>query len=546
MVNTDSYKERISISEAVLCEAQKSPERIAITYLGRKISYKTFMKKVNSISLALYSMGVKRGEVVLVALPNIPQAVYMLYSLNRIGAIPAFLSPLSAEYELEEYINKCKSEVIIALDSLYQKFMGVFKRTGVKKLVLTSVFDESGIIFKNKKDNALMWREFLKLKTDSNIYLSSPKPDDTAVILFSGGTTGKPKAVELTNLNLNALAEGTENVCGEEVRGVKMLSVLPVFHGFGLGICIHTVLYFGGECILVPRFDADKIGRIIRIHKPQYIASVPAMLSAFMKSKTLVKADFSKLRGVFSGGDSLSAEIEESFNKFLLKHKAQVKIRQGYGLTECVAASALMPAGCFKAGSVGKPYPHTLYKIVMKNTEEELPPGETGEICISGKTVMKGYFCDKEESDNTLKVHRDGKLWLHTGDMGYIDKDGFVFFKGRIKRIIVTNGYNVYPSELEKALLKHEAVKECCAVGISDKRKSQRAIMFAVIKEGIEESKEKQTELINHLRRFVSKQSMPANIYFIERIPRTQLGKVAYTELIKKAEVYRNEKNTAE
>lgn len=546
MDNREFYKENLSISEAVFDEARKNKNRTAITYMGRKISYKIFIEKVKLLSLALYSLGIKRGEVVLVALPNIPQAVYVLYALNRIGAVPAFVSPLSAEYELEECICKCKSEIIIALDSLYEKCINIFKRTGLKKLVITSAFDELWLSFKGKKENAMLWNELLGLKSKVNVYLSPLKADDTAVILFSGGTTGKPKAVELTNLNLNALASGTGVVCGENVRNAKMLSVLPVFHGFGLGICIHTVLYFGGECILVPRFEAEKIGRIIKRNKPHFIAAVPAMLGPVMKSKSLAKADLSNLLGVFSGGDSLSCELEESFNKFLLKHKAQIKIRQGYGLTECVAASSLMPADDFKGESVGKPYPHTIYKIVKENTTEETPSGETGEICISGKTVMKGYFYDEAETKNTLKIHPDGKVWLHTGDIGYIDNEGFVFFKGRFKRIIVTNGYNVYPSELEKALLKHKDVKECCAVGVSDDKKSQRAIMFAVINESSQESPEKQEELKEHLQSFVSKQAMPKSICFIEKIPRTPLGKVAYTELVKKAEEHITEKNTAE
>ncbi len=531
MEQTEFIKENLSISEAVLSSAKENLNNTAITYFGRKISYKTLIKKVRCLSLALYSLGVKRGEVVLVALPNIPQAVYVLYAINRIGAVPAFVSPLSAEYELEDCITKCRSEVIIALDTLYEKLMNVFERTGLKNLVLTSVFEELGLFFKSKKENAVLWSQLLKLKTKKNVYLSPQKPQDTAVILFSGGTTGKPKAVELSNLNLNALANGTEAVCQENVRGVRMLSVLPVFHGFGLGICIHTVLYFGGECILVPRFEVSKAGRIIRKHKPHYLAVVPAMLSPLMESKSLAKADLRGLKGVFSGGDSLSADLEDAFNDFLLKHNTQVKIRQGYGLTECVAASCLMPADRIKKESVGKPYPHTLYKIVKVNTCSEAEKGSVGEICISGKTVMKGYFCDEAETEHALKTHCDGRLWLHTGDMGCIDRDGFVYFKGRLKRVIVSNGCNVYPSELENALLKHNGVIECCAVGIKDSKKAERAVMFAVMADSRLKTKEMQAQLLNHMESYVSKQAMPKCIYFAEKIPRTALGKIAYADL---------------
>lgn len=529
-------KEKLSISEAVLGVAKENLRRTAITYLGRKISYKKLYKKVIDLSLAFYSMGVRKGDVVLVVLPNIPQAVFVLYALNRIGAIPAFVSPLAAEYELEEYIKKCKTKVIISLESLYEKFIGIFNRTGLIKLVLTSVFDEIGFNITRKKENAVLWSELFKLRLKANVYLSPSKVEDTAVILFSGGTTGKPKAVEITNLNLNSLATGTESACCEEVRGVKMLSVLPVFHGFGLGICVHTVLYFGGDCILVPRFESENAGRIIKKQKPQYLAVVPAMLSPLMNSKAMIKADLSELLGVFSGGDSLSAELQETFNNFLLKHNASVRIRQGYGLTECVASSCLMPADSLRLESIGKPYHNTMYKIVKKNTQQEAEKGTIGEICISGKTVMKGYYNDETETQNVLKTHADGRVWLHTGDMGYMDEEGFVYFKGRIKRIIISKGNNIFPSEIEKALIKNKAVKECCVVGIKDKAKAESAVAFAVMNNKDSETKETKEELLEYLKKYVSKQAMPKNIYFADEIPKTHLGKVKYDELIKIAE----------
>ena len=541
MENSGFQKENLSISEAVLSVAKENLRKTAITYMGRKISYKKLYERIISLSQALYSLGVRKNEVVLVALPNIPQAVYVLYALNRIGAIPAFVSPLSAEYELEDYLIKCKAEFVISLDIMYSEFLRIFKRTGQKKLVLTGALDEVGWCFNKKKENVLQWKELLKSDAGTNVYLTQPKPWDTAVILFSGGTTGKPKPVELTNLNLNALSEGTESVCGEDVRNVKMLSALPVFHGFGLGICVHTVLYFGGECMLVPRFEGEKVGRIIKQQKPQYIALVPAMLSPIMKAKSMAKADLSNLLGVFSGGDSLSSELEDSFNDFLLNHNSRVRIRQGYGLTECVAASCLMPADNFRKESSGKPYPHTFYKIVKENTLEECENGCAGEICISGKTVMKGYLDDKDETEKVLRNHPDGKIWLHTGDMGYVDNDGFVYFISRIKRVIVSKGNNIYPSELEKALLKHSDVKECCAIGTKDSEKNEIAVMFAVLKCKEYASDEKAKELLRFLEPYVSKQSMPKRIYFIDEIPRTSLGKVAYTELINIAQ-----KKTAE
>lgn len=525
----------LSISEAVLNASKENLNKTAITYFSKSISYKSFLYKVERLAVSLFSLGIKKGDIVLVALPNVPQAVFVLYALNRIGAVPAFVSPLSAQAELEQYIEKCNCQFVIALDSLYEKLMSVFAATGDKTLILTSAFDELFLSLKKPKPKAVWWNTLLKKKV-GNIYISPQKADDTAVILFSGGTTGTPKAVELTNLNLNALAIGTEAVCEGEVRGIKMLSVLPVFHGFGLGICIHTVLFFGGNALLAPRFDSHQVGRIIAKHKPQYLACVPAMLNPLINAKSLSKADLSCLLGVFSGGDSLDSELQKNFNKFLKEHGADIKIRQGYGLTECVAASCLMPELEQRSESVGKPYPDTLYKIVNQKTCDELSFGEVGEICISGKTVMKGYLEDIEETQNVLKKHSDGLVWLHTGDMGCIDKDGFVYFKGRLKRIIVTNGHNVYPTEIEKAMLSHPEVKACCAVGVKDSRKIQTVALFVVMDKKDNECEEKKVELLHYLENYVSRQARPEYLYFIASIPQTPLGKVAYTELEKLAE----------
>ncbi len=521
----------LSISEAVLSVAKENKDKTAMSYFGKSITYKKLLLKVERLSIALFDTGVRKGDRVLVALPNVPQAVYVLYALNRIGAVPAFVSPLSAEAELEFYIRKCRCDFVIALDILYEKLLKVFEKTRDRTLIITSPVDEIGFTFKSKKPKAILWQDLLNKKKRGNIYISSQKCDDTAVILFSGGTTGTPKAVELTNLNLNALAVGTEAVCERNVRGVKMLSVLPVFHGFGLGICIHTVLYFGGNALLVPRFDPQKVGKLITKRKPHYLAAVPAMLEPLMNSKALKKADLSCLFGVFSGGDSLNTELQHSFNSFLSRHNSNVQIRQGFGLTECVAASCLMPDKEQKPQSVGKPYPDTLYKIVKINTSEEAPCGEAGEICISGKTVMKGYFDDEAETQKVLKKHSDGKVWLHTGDVGFKDNNGFVYFKQRLKRIIITNGYNVYPSELEKVLLMHEKVTDCCVVGVKDKRKIQAVVAFAVLKNPEDESDDTKIELVKYLEGFVSKQAKPKSIFFIGNIPKTPLGKTAFAEL---------------
>ena len=354
----------LSISEAVLESARKNPRKTALTYMNIKISYKKLLRKVEELSIAFFSLGVRKGDKALVVLPNIPQCVYCLYALNRLGAVPAFVSPLASVGEIQTYIEKLRPKVIIALDSLSDKLEEIDYMLKETLVVLTSPFDELLPFSFTRKSENLNWHRLLKSKASRNIFISPQRTSDTALILFSGGTTGRPKAVEISNGNLNSLAEGTASACVKEVRGVKMLSALPMFHGFGLGICVHTVLYFGGNALLMPRFVPSLAGRLIAKEKPQYLACVPAMLKPLMESKALKKADLSCLWGVFSGGDSLPAELEESFDNFLACRGAEVSVRQGYGLTECVAATCLIPEGVKKPDCIGKPYDETMYKIV--------------------------------------------------------------------------------------------------------------------------------------------------------------------------------------
>lgn len=526
----------LSISEAVLSVAKDNYNKTALTYMNIKISYKKLLCRVEELSSALFSLGVRKGDIALVTLPNIPQCVYCLYAFNRIGAVPAFVSPIASVGELKTYIEKLKPSVIIALDTLCEKLEEIDYIVAETPVVLTSSLDELFPFSCVRRSKALNWHQLLKDRQKRNIFISPQRHCDTALILFSGGTTGKPKAVEISNRSLNALAEGTASACVREVNGVKMLSALPVFHGFGLGICLHTVLYFGGNALLVPRFKPEAVGRLISKEKPQYIACVPAMLKSLQEASSLRKADLSCLSGVFSGGDSLSVKLEDSFNKFLADHGSTVGVRQGYGLTECVAATCLMPEGVKKSDCIGKPYEEVFYKIVGKTCDTELPRGEVGEICISGAMVMKGYFEEEEETAKALKIHNDGKRWLHTGDMGYMDTEGFVYFKGRFKRVIITNGNNVYPSEIESVLLAHPKVSECCVVGVKDSVKMSVVAVFAVLKKTEADVTQIKGELSEYLEKFISKSAKPKYYYFMESLPKTPLGKIDFSELQRIAE----------
>ncbi len=351
----------------------------------------------------------------------------------------------------------------------------------------------------------------------------------------------------LSNLNFNALGLQTIAASGfAPIEGMKMLSVMPVFHGFGLGIGIHTALIGGAECILVPQFSVKTYAKLLVKKQPNIIPGVPTLFEALLRADNLEGADLSFLKGVFCGGDSLSIELKKKVDAFLKEHNAEVQIRQGYGLTECVTASCLTPRDYHRVGSIGVPFPDTYYKIVAPNEETELDPGEEGEICISGPSVMIGYLDNEEETASTIRRHSDGRIWLHTGDLGKMDEDGFVYFSQRMKRMIITSGYNVYPGQLENIIDGHEKVLLSCVVGVKDPYKIQKVKAFVVLKNGVEPTDEVKEELLEYCRKHIAKYAMPYDIEFRPELPKTLVGKVAYRILEEEANALEEEKQKQE
>ena len=315
-----------------------------------------------------------------------------------------------------------------------------------------------------------------------------------------------------------------------------MLSIMPVFHGFGLGVCIHTILIHSCTCILVPQFTVDSYAALLKKHKPNYIAGVPTLYEALLRLKKADKLDLSQLEGIFSGGDSLSIELKHKVDDFLRSHGSTEQVREGYGATECVTASCLTPKNYYKEGSIGIPFPDTYYKIVTPYTHDQVPYGQVGEICISGPTVMQGYMDKPKETAQTLQLHEDGLVWLHTGDLGSMDEEGFVYFKQRLKRMIITSGYNVYPSQIENVIDAHEAVLMSTVIGIKDDYRMQRVKAFVVLRPGYAPTPELEASIREHLSLHVAKYAIPKEIEFRDALPKTLVGKVAYTILEREEE----------
>lgn len=520
------------------------PDYIAYDFMGDKVKYKDFIKKVDECARALAAIGVKEGERVTICMPNAPQAVIMFYAINKVGAIANMVHPLSSEKEIEFYLKESASVVCITLDQFYGKFENIRGNVPLRSLILTSIKDvlspikkkgyylAAGRKIKKVPDNAeiVWWEKFLRDGTNYHgPFHVERKPDDPAVILYSGGTTGTTKGILLSNMNFNALSQQIIATNPMFKPGDKMLAVMPIFHGFGLGVCIHSMLANGGRCLLIPRFNPESYAKLLKKHKPNFIAGVPTLYEALLRIKTLDRVDLSCLKGVFSGGDSLSIELKKRFDAFLKEHNATIPVREGYGTTECVTASCLTPSHWAKEGSIGLPFPDTFYKIVKPGTEDEMPYGEEGEICLAGPTVMMEYINNPEETANTLRRHADGLTWVHTGDLGMMDEDGFVYFRQRIKRMIVTNGYNVYPSQIENVLDAHEYVHMSCVIGVPDPLKMQKVMAFVVLKPDIKVSEdEARKSIMEHCSKYIAKYAMPADIQFREDMPKTLVGKVAY------------------
>ena len=536
-----------SMYDKVASISENYPDYIAYDFMGSKTRYKDFIRKVDECARALAAIGVKEGESVTICMPNAPQAVIMFYAVNKIGAIANMVHPLSGEKEIEFCLKESASVVCLTLDQFYGKFENIRNNIPLRSLILTSIKDALSPIKKKgyylaerrkiKKVPAnaeiVWWEKFLR---DGARYHGPfhavRKSEDPAVILYSGGTTGTMKGILLSNMNFNALSQQIIATNPMFKPGDKMLAVMPIFHGFGLGVCIHSMLASGGRCLLIPRFNPESYAKLLKKHKPNFIAGVPTLYEALLRIKSLDRVDLSCLKGVFSGGDSLSIELKKRFDAFLANHNASIPVREGYGTTECVTASCLTPSHMAKEGSIGLPFPDTFYKIVKPGTEEEVPYGEEGEICLAGPTVMMEYINNPEETANNLRRHKDGLTWVHTGDLGMMDDEGFIYFRQRIKRMIVTSGYNVYPSRIENILDAHELVHMSCVIGVPDPYKIQKVAAFVVLKPDVKVSEDEARKiLLEYCSKHVAKYAMPAYIEFRDMLPKTLVGKVAYRVL---------------
>lgn len=535
-----------SLVDAILLSASMFPNNIAIEYFNTKITYVEFVNHIKKCARSLKKIGVEENDRVTICMPNTPEAIIMFYAVNMVGAVANMIHPLSSENEINFYLNKAKSKVILTIDMCYPKVMNAIKNTNVKHVIVSSatrsmgfIVDTAYYLFKGRKNTknknkeiVFSWREFIKAGAYyKEEYYVKRKDTDLALILYSGGTTGKPKGICLSNLNFNAAAIQSRYMSEVMKPGNSFLTILPNFHAFGIGISTHTPLYTGMKIILIPQFNIKKFKKILLKYRPNIIAGVPSLFDAITKLK-LKANDLTSLQLTVCGGDSITQENKKRINKFFKEHGSKAELRVGYGLTECSGASCLSPKGMEnKKDLIGIPFPNCVYKIIDINDGHTCKYNEDGEILISGPNIMLNYLDDDEETKNVFTFDEDGTKWLHTGDIGSMDKKGLIYYRSRLKRMIITNGYNVYPSYIEELLAKHEYVFQSACIGVPHPYKGETVKVFIVLKEEIKPTLEIKRVINKYLKQNLANYAIPSEIEYVEGLPMTLVGKISYKDL---------------
>ncbi len=519
--------------------AKKYPKLPALEFFDVEYTFEQFDKKVNIVAKALKRLGVVEDESVTICMPNIPEAIFIIYAVNKIGAVCNVIHPLNDAAEIKNAVDITESSLIFTTDASYQ----TVKTVGVEKVVVVDVSTSMKPLLKmaynlksrkqmKYESSAIKWKDFIA-GLDGTLPTVKRSKDAPAVLIYSGGTTGKSKGIVLSNLCFNALATQCYSVCPEARPGASMLSALPIFHGFGLCVAIHAPMMLGMKCILVPKIDVKKLNETIQKKKPTIVPAVPTMLKAITNNKKLGPDSFKSVKVILSGGDYLPTDLKEKVLEYFRDCGSSTHIRIGYGLSEATAFFTATAYGAEDIDNIGIPNPDTVIRVCNPETNEVLPDGEIGEICVNGPTVMLGYVNEKEETENTLRIHEDGTQWLHTGDLGYMD-DGVLHFTSRLKRMIISNGYNIYPTELENIINKCKYVASSVVVGIKDKVRQEAPKAVIVLKNGVQRTAEIEKEIKDFCKEHIAKNAQLKEIEYTDALPTTKIGKINYRKFERK------------
>jgi len=536
-----------TLFEAVAATARRVPDAIAWDFLGTTSTYRELLASIERCAGALSALGLKRGDRFLISMPTSPQGVIAFYAANRLGAVPALIHPLSTPPEITHYLDLSGARIALSLDAFHGALNAATPKRALEAILVARIPDYLAPLkrlgfwlTKGRKipkippdPRVRFWSDLMEAQAVGPLKAlpTGATTDDPAAILFSGGTTGEPKGIVLSNRNF--IAESLQVVAWGGMRaGDAMLAIMPIFHGFGLGVCVNAVLMAGGRSILVPAFTAEGVATLVRTKRPSVLVGVPTLYDALSKNPGLATADLSCLRACFCGADTLPRPVKERFEQLVQRRGGRVRLLEGYGLTEAVSAIMATPLDEYREGSIGVPFPDMRAMICSSGSTDEAPVGEEGEICISGPAVMVGYLDDPEATAQALRAHEDGRTWLHTGDLGKMDADGFFYFTARLKRMIKSSGFNVYPAQVEGVLYQHPLVAEACVVGVPDEAQVERVIAYVVLRDPKQATAETEAALIAHCRERLIKWSCPREIEFRADLPKTRIGKIDYRALV--------------
>ena len=536
----------LSAFEYVCQRSKNHLNDTALEYYGRKFAYADLIVNVKKTAAALRGAGVKKGDIITVVSIMTPEIIALFYAADMMGATLNLVDPRYSVEGIREYIEEVDSHLLVCLNVVYERCRQAAKRTNVEKVIVLSPADSLPPVMavgyklttpdKNKyASNVIRWKQFIKGGEGQSTAAEPYDPDHACVVVHTGGTTGSPKGVMLTDDCFNGIALQFQAYPKLFHRGQKLMNVMPPFIAYGFACGIHLPLVLGFTVIIIPNLDPAKLGSLVLKHKPEHMFGVPTHYQQLAADPKLRDKDLSFIINYAAGGDSLSRGAEQTVNDFLAAHGARYPIAKGYGMTE-VSSAATVAAGLDnKPGSVGIPMVNTVVAAFEPGTDQELPIGQRGELCISGPCLMKGYYNKPEETAILLRRHPDGRVWAHTGDMGYLDEDGFVYLDSRIKRMIIRHdGFKVFPSMIENVVSRHPAVHQCSVVGCADKDHTQGRLPFVyiVLKAGITAKKK---QVIRELERMCAEELpeyvQPVAYKFISSMPMTPVGKVDYRQL---------------
>ena len=536
----------LSAFEYVCQRSKNHLNDTALEYYGRKFTYADLIVNVKKTAAALRGAGVKKGDIITVVSIMTPEIIALFYAADMMGATLNLVDPRYSVEGIREYIEEVDSHLLVCLNVVYERCRQAAKRTNVEKVIVLSPADSLPPVMavgyklttpdKNKyASNVIRWKQFIKGGEGQSTAAEPYDPDHACVVVHTGGTTGSPKGVMLTDDCFNGIALQFQAYPKLFHRGQKLMNVMPPFIAYGFACGIHLPLVLGFTVIIIPNLDPAKLGSLVLKHKPEHMFGVPTHYQQLAADPKLRDKDLSFIINYAAGGDSLSRGAEQTVNDFLAAHGARYPIAKGYGMTE-VSSAATVAAGLDnKPGSVGIPMVNTIIAAFEPGTDRELPIGERGELCISGPCLMKGYYNKPEETAILLRRHPDGRVWAHTGDMGYLDEDGFVFLDSRIKRMIIRHdGFKVFPSMIENVVSRHPAVHQCSVVGCADKDHTQGRLPFVYIVLKADTTAKKK-QVIRELERMCAEELpeyvQPVAYKFISSMPMTPVGKVDYRQL---------------